>query len=127
MGKTKRFEIEHNEPQGATFQGNRTPIDVNRVTKQSKKAARFGIMDNEPAPDATFEHAGSHIDFPKADKAGPEYKDVYESSIGKYSPKSASGQVTSGTSFGGRSGIGGSAPKKGGGNDAMKPMREFKK
>ena len=89
MGKTKRFEIEHNEP-----------------------------------TDTTFLHAGSHIDFPKADKAGPDNKDVYESSIGKYAPGSASGQVASGSSYAGRPGIGGSSPKKGG---SMKPMKAFEK
>lgn len=106
MSKTKRFEIEANEPSGTTFTARPGRFAGD---KQSKRAARFGIGDGDPTG-ITFEPDLSHIKFPHAD-GGPvrEVKTISKTSgQGEYNPAKPAPR-----DFGGSVGVGKSSPKHG--------------
>lgn len=117
MSKTKRFEIHSDEPRGTTFDAAKDQYAHLAGAKNKKRAARFGIETDEPEG-TTFQHAGSHIDFPKADRSAPESKVVASSSgQGEYNPAKSGPH-----DFGGSIGVGTSSPKRG----KMKYMKGFK-
>ncbi len=121
MSKTKRFEIHDQEPNGPTFDEDGKGSGIyGRLAgaKNKKRPDRFGINCDEPEG-VTFEKAGSHIDFPKADRGTPMESKVVASSSGQgeYEP-AKSGPVD----FGGSVPVGKSAPKHG---REMKKMSRF--
>ncbi len=123
MGKTKRFEIYDREPHGTTFE------DVSENdwagSKNKKKSARFGVETKEP-DGTTFIDKGSHIDFPKADRAPLlGLKVIAESGgQGKYTPPTSTlPDATKEDTGGGSIAIGKSSPKHG----KMKIKQDFRK
>lgn len=107
MGKTVRFDIESNEPQGSTFEGNKFPKLAG--SSNTKRKANFGVRNGEPNG-TTFVANKSHISMPNADQTPKESK-VISSAGGQgstYKPARSGPK-----DFGGSVGVGTSSPKKG--------------
>jgi hypothetical protein len=102
MSKTKRFDIEANEPSGTTFTAKPGSFAGD---KQSKRSARFGI---ECGPSGTtFQAPNEIVKFPDASDKPKATKVVSASSgQGKYSPPRVGAR-----DFGGSVGVGKSARK----------------
>lgn len=103
MSKTTRFDIESNNPQGATFQGNRSPKFAGATN--TKRKANFGINATEPQG-TTFVGNKSHIAMPHASTSPKSTKVESGSSNGTYKPAKVGGR-----DFGGSVGVGKSSPK----------------
>lgn len=103
MSKTKRFDIEANEPSGTTFSAKPGKFAGSSNTKRS---ARFGVGDGDPNG-TTFVKNSSHIDFPKASGTPKSTKVESKSGgQGKYSPPSVAAR-----DFGGSVGVKGPGKK----------------
>lgn len=102
MGKTKRFDIHENAPEGdITFCAK--PAKFAGATN-TKRKANFGVETREPQG-TTFMGNKSHLNFPKADVGVKDVK-VESAKSGHYSPAKSGPQ-----NFGGSVGVKGPGRK----------------